>query len=65
MTRWLLIGALLTQSAPAWADIAPAPEKGGCKCSQSADLSASGWAALAGVALFAGLSRRGAKRGER
>jgi MYXO-CTERM domain-containing protein len=65
MTRWILTLALTMASTPALADVAPTPEKGGCKCSQGTESSSAGWAALGGVALAAGLSRRGAKKGER
>lgn len=60
MRRWILAIFLMCSSLPALADIAP--EKGGCKCSQSSEQTAPTWAALGGVALVAGLWRRGSRK---
>lgn len=62
MTRWSLILALALSSAPALADIAPEPEKGGCKCSQGAVNPSSLAVTACGLGLAVGLARRA--RGE-
>ena len=63
MLRSSLILTLALMSAPALADIAPAPEKSGCKCSQGASDPSSWAVAACGLGWAVGMTRRA--RGER
>ena len=58
-----VLTALLLPPVPALADIAPAPEKSGCKCSQGASDPSSWAVAACGLGWAVGVTRRA--RGER